>query len=359
MKISLVSSSSSRAARVRCARRLRRRRRRRRARPTPSRSSTAARSRAASTTRCSRRREKSYKTQKRDVPEGRARPSTRSSRPGGPVPRPARAVRAGGRELGIEVTDKDVDERLDADQEAVLRRRQKKYEEQLKEQGLTDDAGAQPTSAPRSSREKLFNEVTKEIEGHRRRRQGVLRREQGAVRRRRSSATCATSSSRRRRRPTDLYDQLKDGADFAALAKKYSQDPGSKDNGGKLTISKGQTVAPFDQTAFLLEDERDLAAGQDASSATTSSSRSAPSRPAKVTPLAEVKESIRQQLQQTQKNEAMTKWVEDLKKEYEDKVAYAVGFTPSAGRPDAARPRPQRPSSRVAARPTRSSSSRS
>ena len=48
----------------------------------------------------------------------------------------------------------------------------------------------------------------------------------------------------------ELYDAAPGGADFAALAKKYSQDTGSKANGGKLTISKGQTVAPFDQTAF-------------------------------------------------------------------------------------------------------------
>ena len=51
----------------------------------------------------------------------------------------------------------------------------------------------------------------------------------------------------------DLYAQLQGGADFAALAKKFSEDTGSKANGGKLTISKGQTVAPFDQTAFLLK----------------------------------------------------------------------------------------------------------
>ena len=49
---------------------------------------------------------------------------------------------------------------------------------------------------------------------------------------------------------------------------------------------------------------------------------------AKVTALAEVKDSIKQQLAQTEKNEAMTKWVDDLKKDYEDKVSYATGFTP-------------------------------
>src|SRR4029079_1342867 len=49
-----------------------------------------------------------------------------------------------------------------------------------------------------------------------------------------------------------IYDELKAGRDCAALAKKYSTYPGSKDNGGKLTIIRGQTVAPFDTTAFLL-----------------------------------------------------------------------------------------------------------
>ena len=41
-----------------------------------------------------------------------------------------------------------------------------------------------------------------------------------------------------------------------------------------------------------------------------------------------MKESIRQQLLQTEKNEQMTKWVDDLTKDYEDKVSYAVGFSP-------------------------------
>jgi parvulin-like peptidyl-prolyl isomerase len=51
-------------------------------------------------------------------------------------------------------------------------------------------------------------------------------------------------------------------------------------------------------------------------------------KPAKVTPLKEVKAAIKQQLLQTKKNEKMTDWVDNLKKDYEDKIAYAIGFTP-------------------------------
>ena len=51
----------------------------------------------------------------------------------------------------------------------------------------------------------------------------------------------------------DIYAQLENGADFAALAKSSSADPGSKDSGGKLTISRGQTVPEFDKISFELD----------------------------------------------------------------------------------------------------------
>jgi parvulin-like peptidyl-prolyl isomerase len=125
----------------------------------------------------------------------------------------------------------------------------------------------------------------------------------------------------------DIYNQLKAGADFTALAKKYSQDTGSKANGGKLTISKGQTVAPFDQTAFLLK-KNEISKPVKTEFGFHVIQPIGDVKPAKVTPLKDVKESIRQQLAQTKKNEAMTKWVDELKKDYEDKISYAVGFTP-------------------------------
>jgi peptidyl-prolyl cis-trans isomerase D len=51
----------------------------------------------------------------------------------------------------------------------------------------------------------------------------------------------------------DIKKQLEGGADFAALAKKYSEDPGSKDNGGLYkNVEHGKMVAEFDKAAFEL-----------------------------------------------------------------------------------------------------------
>ena len=52
----------------------------------------------------------------------------------------------------------------------------------------------------------------------------------------------------------DVASQLKNGADFAELAKKYSEDTASVPAGGDIGfISKGQTVPEFENAAFVLE----------------------------------------------------------------------------------------------------------
>ncbi len=54
-----------------------------------------------------------------------------------------------------------------------------------------------------------------------------------------------------RAKAEDVLKQVKAGGNFADLAKKYSQDPGSAQNGGELGwIVKGQTVPEFEKTAF-------------------------------------------------------------------------------------------------------------
>ncbi len=56
-----------------------------------------------------------------------------------------------------------------------------------------------------------------------------------------------------KKKAQDILNQAKKGANFEDLAKKYSEDPATKDKGGDLGwIIQGQTVAEFEKTAFSL-----------------------------------------------------------------------------------------------------------
>lgn len=55
-------------------------------------------------------------------------------------------------------------------------------------------------------------------------------------------------------RAAEIQAQAAAGADFAELAREYSQDPGNAQNGGDLGFfPRGQMVPPFDEAAFALD----------------------------------------------------------------------------------------------------------
>ncbi len=52
----------------------------------------------------------------------------------------------------------------------------------------------------------------------------------------------------------DIYNKIKSGADFKAMALQYSEDPGSSRNGGELdSITRGMLVPEFENVAFNLK----------------------------------------------------------------------------------------------------------
>ena len=57
----------------------------------------------------------------------------------------------------------------------------------------------------------------------------------------------------KRKQIEDLLKRVKSGEDFATLARQYSEDPGSKDNGGELPpFQRGQMVPEFEAAAFSM-----------------------------------------------------------------------------------------------------------
>jgi parvulin-like peptidyl-prolyl isomerase len=126
-----------------------------------------------------------------------------------------------------------------------------------------------------------------------------------------------------------IYQQLIHGANFAALAKKYSTDTSSKSSGGKMTISKGRQVPEFDKVAFKLKTHEigkpvKTTYGWHVIQALT------PIKPKSVTKLSEVKTAIRQQLLGQKKQQEMQKWVDDTTKSFKSKTNYQVGYEPPA-----------------------------
>ena len=117
-----------------------------------------------------------------------------------------------------------------------------------------------------------------------------------------------------------IETQLKSGGDFAKLAKKYSKDPGSAAQGGKLTISKGQTVAPFDKVAFSLKTNETSPPVHTTYGWHIIQALSAV-KPATQQPLTDVKASIQTTLLQTKKTDVINEWVDGVNKEFSKKIS--------------------------------------
>jgi parvulin-like peptidyl-prolyl isomerase len=229
--------------------------------------------------------------------------------------------------MGIEISDDKVDKYLDQLKKQFYGGNEARYLKGLKQQGLTEDQAKDAARAKLISDE-LFKKVTKDVEVS-----------DGAVKAYYNSHKSQYGQPetrdvrhilvQKKALADSIYAQLKAGANFAKLAKKYSKDPGSAANGGKLTISKGQTVPAFDKTAFSLK-KGELSPPVHTQYGYHIIQALSAVKPAQTTSLDKVKSSIKQQLEQTRKNDVMTKWVEKKRKSYcKSGIKYQVGYQPN------------------------------
>lgn len=228
-------------------------------------------------------------------------------------------------ELGVKVTDKDVDARIDQVRKESFGGDEKKLQTQIKQQGYTEDTFRDAVESDLLA-DKIYDDVTDGIK---------VPAAEAKKYYDQNTSTYEVPESRdvrhilvkKKERADEIYDELKAGADFATLAKRYSLDTGSKADGGKLTITRGQTVGPFDTTAFLLPEGSISRPVKTEFGYHVIQALSAV-KPAQTTPFPKVRASIAKQLLDDKKSKAVTSWLEAVQKEYDGKVSYADGFSP-------------------------------
>jgi foldase protein PrsA len=247
-------------------------------------------------------------------------------------------LRQAAEELGLSVSAKDVDA---AEEELIKTRfdgKRSEYEKALAQQGFTAEQYRDNALEVSALSTKIFDVVTKDVKVTE---QEILayytqnQSQYGTPESRdvrhiliaEKDADGKVDFQASKAKADEIYAQLAGGADFAELAKENSADPGSKDTGGKLTISRGQTVPEFDKVSFEL-DKGELSKPVKTEYGYHVIEAVSEARKATTTPIGKVRATIRVTLLQQKRNEEMQAWVEDLKKDYEGKVSYAAGYEP-------------------------------
>jgi foldase protein PrsA len=228
-------------------------------------------------------------------------------------------------EMDIEVTDAEVEKRLDELKKQFFEGDDEKYRKEIAKQNLTDEQVRGEIRA-RLISEKLYESVTSSIK--------VTDADIKAYYDK-NKAQFEQAESREVRhilvknkdRADEIRSRLESGESFAKLAKQYSQDSSSADKGGKYTAVKGASVAPFDKFVFDAE-TGDLSQPVKTQFGWHVIEVLSDVKPKSVTPLTEVEQTIRDTLLREKQNEAMRKWVNGLEEKYADQIAYAPGFAP-------------------------------
>jgi len=126
-----------------------------------------------------------------------------------------------------------------------------------------------------------------------------------------------------------LYTQLESGANFATLVKKYSQDSGSKAQGGEYTDVQGTFVPEFEKSAFALKTHQ-ISKPVKSQYGYHLIQALAGTKPGNTQTLAEATKGIRTILLQQKRQTALNGWVAKMETKYKGRVKYAAGLEPPA-----------------------------
>jgi foldase protein PrsA len=131
-----------------------------------------------------------------------------------------------------------------------------------------------------------------------------------------------------------LYARLQNGASFAALARKYSTDTGSKAQGGRLTDTKGTFVPEFEQVAFSLK-TNEISKPVHSQYGWHIIQALAPIKAGSTQPYSTVSSSIKQTLLQSKQSADVTSWTKSAYHEFcSGKISYGTGYKPPTAATD-------------------------
>jgi parvulin-like peptidyl-prolyl isomerase len=251
--------------------------------------------------------------------------------------------------LGVKVTDQDVNARLDqikkqyygnpaGQKQATPAQMETRYQAALKQQGFTDEEVRQGIKL-QLLREDVFNKVTKDtkVSDDEIKTYYDKNKQQYATPAQPPSRDVRHILVKSKKLADQLYTQLQaNPGKFAALAKKYSTDTSSAQNGGRLppgTAVKGRLVKPFEDVAFSIKTNQisKPVHSQFGWHIIEALGPVKAGTPAKPTPLSQVKEAIRQQLLSSDKQKSMDKWLAGIKKHYCKTIGYKQGYAPPPG----------------------------
>ena len=237
------------------------------------------------------------------------------------------------RKMGIEISDKQVEQRLSQIKQQYFKGSEKAYQEQLKKQHLTDAQVREDVRAQLIS-EAVFNKVSAGVKISDKQVHDYYVAHQSLYQQPQTRDVRYILVGPKKPVAESVYQQLRSGNDqtWCKLSKRYAKDS-SGQNCGKATFSKGQTVPVFDKKAFSAPANKVVPPFYDPTQykAWFVIEPLGPVKPKSVTPEKQVADSIRQQLLQEQKNKAMADWVSGLAKDFcsGSKIKYQAGYAPN------------------------------
>ncbi len=238
---------------------------------------------------------------------------------------------------GVKIDQSQVDADVAAFKQQCCQDKPKQYAKYLKDQGLTEEQ-LKAQFVLRQQAQSLYDAITKDVKvtDEEAQKQYDKDKESKFTTARGRKVAHILIDEKPKGQATDadckkaeevLTEVKANPGDWKALVKKYSADPGSVDTGGEYDITDDQNWdEDFRKGAFALAAKGDISEPVKSQFGCHIIKALSDITEAKTQPFSDVKQQIVDELTQTKKNEAATKWFDGVQKKFAARSAFAKGY---------------------------------